>query len=125
MSDDLYDIGLRTRMEVLGRDYVERALDQAGEFERPFQEFATTYCWGAGWGRADLSRRDRSLVTVALLTALNRQHELRTHLRAALGNGVTKTELRELLMHVAIYAGVPAGVEGFRTATTLFADEAL
>lgn len=122
MTDDLYERGLQVRKEVLGADYVQRALDSADECNRPFQEMITAFCWGATWGREGLPRKLRSMLNLAMLTALNRPHELKTHLRAALGNGCTKEEIREVLMQATAYAGVPAGVDAFRVASQLFAE---
>jgi len=114
---DLFEQGLEIRREVLGADYVHRALDQADSFNLPFQHFLTEWCWGACWGRPGLSRDIRSMLNIAMLAVLNRQDELKTHIRAAFGNGVTEDQIREVLIQVAVYAGVPAAVEAFRTAT--------
>jgi 4-carboxymuconolactone decarboxylase len=116
-SSTLFEQGLEIRRDVLGADYVHRALDQADSFNMPFQHFLTEWCWGACWGRAGLSRDVRSMLNIAILAVLNRQDELKTHVRAALGNGVSEDQIREILIHVAVYAGVPAAVEAFRTAT--------
>lgn len=112
----LFDKGLKIRKEVVGEEYVQRALDNAGEFGRDFQELVTEYCWGASWGREALSRRDRSLLNIAILGTLGRNAELALHLRGAVRNGVTPDEIRDALIQLAIYAGVPAGVESFRIA---------
>ncbi|ESX84585.1 carboxymuconolactone decarboxylase family protein [Mesorhizobium sp. LNJC405B00] len=112
----LFDKGLKIRKEVVGADYVQRAFDKAGEFGREFQELVTEYCWGASWGREALSRRDRSLLNIVMLGMLGRNAELALHLRGALRNGVTPDEIRDALFQLAIYAGVPAGVESFRIA---------
>lgn len=122
MSQDTFDKGLRTRTMVLGQEYVDRAVKTADDFNRPFQDLVTEYCWGAVWGRDELPHKARSMVTVAMIAVLNRPHELRTHIRAALTNGVTRDELREILMQVAIYAGVPAAVDSFRIARETFAE---
>lgn len=116
MSHGNFEKGLQVRKEVLGADYVETSLRSADDFNRPFQELVTEYCWGAVWGREQLPRKTRSLLNLAMLGALNRSHELRLHIRGALNNGVTKEEIREVFMQLAIYAGVPAGVEAFRVA---------
>lgn len=113
----LFELGLEIRREVLGADYVHGALDQADSFNLPFQHFLTEWCWGACWGRPGLSRDIRSMLNIAMLAVLNRQDELKTHIRAAFGNGVTEDQIREVLIQVAVYAGVPAAVEAFRTAT--------
>ncbi|SIT53720.1 conserved hypothetical protein [Mesorhizobium prunaredense] len=112
----LFDKGLQIRKDVVGEDYVQRAFDKAGEFGRDFQELVTEYCWGASWGRDALSRRDRSLLNIVILGTLGRNEELALHLRGALRNGVTSDEIRDALIQLAIYAGVPAGVESFRIA---------
>ncbi len=113
---DLFERGLAVRKEVLGSDYVEKSLAQADEFSRPLQELVTEYCWGAIWTREGLPRRTRSLLNIAMLASLNRQHELKLHVMGALRNGCTEAEIQETLLQVTIYAGVPAGVEAFRTA---------
>lgn len=110
-------LGRRIRSEVLGEDTVRRRLDEADAFNRDFQELLTEFCWGAGWGRGGLSRRDRSLLNLGMLSALNRPDEFALHVRAAIGNGVTRDELKDALIQVGIYCGVPAGVEAFRIAT--------
>jgi 4-carboxymuconolactone decarboxylase len=117
MSDDgRMQEGLRVRSEVLGADHVQASLEGATEFSRPMQELATEYCWGAVWSRPGLERRDRSLINLAMLTALNRSHELRVHVRGAVANGCTRLEIRETLLQAAVYCGVPAGMEAFRVA---------
>jgi 4-carboxymuconolactone decarboxylase len=109
--------GRRIRSEVLGEAAVRKRLDEADSFNRDFQELVTEYCWGAGWGRTALSRRDRSLMNLGMLSALNRPDEFALHVRAAIGNGVTREELKDALIQVAIYCGIPAGVEAFRVAS--------
>jgi 4-carboxymuconolactone decarboxylase len=121
MSSKRFDEGLKIRKEVLGEEYVERVLDNADEFSMPFQEILTEYCWGAAWGGDALSRRDRSLLNLVMLGALNRQEEFKLHLRGALTNGCTRDEIQAALIQLAVYAGVPAGVEAFRTAREVFA----
>ncbi|MEU4650228.1 4-carboxymuconolactone decarboxylase [Nocardia fluminea] len=113
---ELYDAGLRVRREVVGPEYVARALAARNEFTGPLQDLVTEYCWGAVWTRPGLDRRTRSLVTLGMLAALNRSHELATHVRAALTNGATPEEIREALLQTMVYAGVPAAVEAFRVA---------
>ena len=103
-----YHKGLETRREVLGREHVDRAQANLTEFNAPFQEFITRYAWGEIWERAGLTRRERSLITLAMLVALNREPEFRMHIRAALNNGVTTDEIREVLIHAGIYCGLPA-----------------
>lgn len=113
---ETYDAGLQTRKEVLGAAHVERSLGQVTEFSRPIQELVTEYCWGVVWNRDGLDRRTRSLLNLAMLTALNRSHELGVHVRGAIRNGVTIGEIQETLMQAAIYVGVPAALESFRVA---------
>ena len=103
-----YQKGLETRREVLGKEHVDRAQANLTEFNAPFQEFITRYAWGEIWERAGLTRRERSLITLAMLVALNREPEFRMHIRAALNNGVTTEEIREVLIHAGIYCGLPA-----------------
>jgi 4-carboxymuconolactone decarboxylase len=122
MTDSLFERGLAARKAVLGSDYVEKSLAQADEFSRPLQELVTEYCWGAVWGRDGLPRKTRSLLNLAMLTALNRQHELKLHVMGALRNGCTQAEIQEALLQATIYAGVPAGVEAFRTARAAIAE---
>ena len=111
-----YERGLEVRREVLGADHVDRSLQNASEFTRPMQELVTEYCWGAVWSRDGLDRRTRSLLNLAMLTALNRGHELAVHVRGAITNGCTKDEIRETLLQAAVYCGMPAGLESFRVA---------
>src|SRR5213080_2935977 len=122
MADDMYDKGLEIRRAVVGADYVEKALSEADDFSRPLQDLLTEYCWGAVWGREELPRKTRSMLNLAMIPILNRPNELRTHIKGALVNGVTKDEIREIFMQVAIYAGVPAGVDSFRIAREVFAE---
>lgn len=114
-----YEAGLKVRREVLGAEYVDNSIANATDFTRPMQELTTEYCWGAVWSRPGLERRDRSLINLAMIAALNRQHELTLHVRGALANGVTVDEIREVLLQVAIYCGVPAGIDSFRTASAV------
>ncbi len=123
MSDDLYSTGMKVRREVLGDAYVDNAIQNADEFNRDFQNLVTEYCWGAVWGQETLSRKQRSLNNLCLLSALNRPHELETHVRGALRNGCTVYEIRETLLQVTIYAGVPAGVDAFRIARKVLSEE--
>ena len=122
MNPDLFDQGLKTRREVLGADYVDAAIANADDFNRPLQDMVTQYAWGDVWNRPGLSRRDRSLLNLAMLTALNRPHELKLHVRGALTNGVSKDEIREVFLQTAIYCGVPAAIDSFRTAREVFKD---
>jgi 4-carboxymuconolactone decarboxylase len=114
--DSQYDKGLATRKQVMGEDYVAAAFANATDFTRPIQDHITRAAWGDAWQREGLDRRTRSLVTVAMLTALGKQHELKGHVRAALNNGASVQELQEVLLHATIYCGVPAAVDAFRTA---------
>lgn len=113
---ETYEAGLQVRRDVLGAAHVDRSLGQVTEFARPIQELVTEYCWGAVWTRPGLDRRTRSLLNLAMLSALNRGHELGVHVRGAIRNGVTPEEIQEALMQVAIYVGVPASLESFRIA---------
>ena len=123
---ELYDRGLEIRREVLGREYVDAALESAGELGRPLQELVTEFCWGALWGRPGLERKTRSLLNIGLLSALNRPHELQLHTRGALRNGCSEEEIVEVVLQVAVYCGVPAGVDAMRNvraAIAAYADE--
>lgn len=124
MTEDTYDKGLRIRKEVLGEAYVDRALAAADDFSLDFQRLVTSFCWGESWGREDspLSRRDRSLMNLVMLGCLNRGEEFKLHVKGALTNGVSRDEIRDALIHLTIYAGVPAGVEAFRLARQAFAE---
>lgn len=117
-----YQAGLELRRRTLGEAYVQKALDSATDFTRPFQQFVTEFAWGAVWDRPGLSLHSRSLVTVAILAALNQEDELRLHLQAALRNGCELDELREVLFHVGLYAGLPAAVTAFKIAQQVLND---
>ena len=114
--DERFRAGLEVRKQVLGAEHVERSLENASEFTRAMQELVTEYCWGGVWTRPGLDRRTRSLLNLAMLTALGWGHELEVHVRGALTNGATEDEIRETLLQAAVYAGVPAGMEAFRRA---------
>lgn len=122
MSEDMFERGLAIRKEVLGAEYVEKSLDAADDFNRDFQKLVTEYCWGAGWGRSALTRRDKSLLNLVMLGTLNRSSEFKLHLMGALTNGCSREEIKDTLMQLAIYAGIPAGVEAFRLAREVFAE---
>jgi 4-carboxymuconolactone decarboxylase len=122
MNDELFETGLAIRREVLGAEYVDANLATADDFNRDFQRIVTEYCWGAAWGRDALTRRDRSLLNLAMLGALNRPAEFKVHLRGALTNGCTREEIADTLIQLTVYAGVPAGVEAFRMARAVFAE---
>jgi 4-carboxymuconolactone decarboxylase len=115
-DDELYEAGLKVRREVLGADYVDRSLAQAGAFLVPFQRMATEWCWGAAWTRPGLDRRARSLMNLAMLTALGKPTELKLHVKGALANGLSVEEIQEALLHATVYCGIPAGLEAFRAA---------
>ncbi len=116
MSKEVFDRGFGIRKKVLGAEFVEKSFASADEFNKPMQELVTEYCWGAVWGREELPHKTRSMLNIAMLSCLNRTHELKMHVKGAIRNGVTREEIREILMQVAIYAGVPAGVDSFRVA---------
>jgi 4-carboxymuconolactone decarboxylase len=122
MNDDLYETGLAIRREVLGPEYVDAALAAADDFSSDFQRLVTEYCWGASWGRKALSRRDRSLLNLVMLGVLGREAEFKLHLRGAIRNGCTRDEIQDALIQLTIYAGVPVGVEAFRSARAVFAE---
>ncbi|HWG80310.1 MAG TPA: 4-carboxymuconolactone decarboxylase [Stellaceae bacterium] len=120
MNKEMYEKGLSVRREVLGADYVDNAIRSADDFNRPLQELVTEYCWGAVWGRPGLPKKTRSMLNLAMLTALGRPHELKLHVKGALKNGVTREEIMEVLLQTGIYCGVPAAVDAFRTAREAF-----
>jgi 4-carboxymuconolactone decarboxylase len=122
---ELYERGLGIRKEVLGAEHVERSLGSANGFTRPLQEFVTEAGWGAIWGREGLERKTRSLVNIAMLTALNRQTELAVHVRGAIRNGCSVEEIREVLLQSAAYCGMPAALEATRTAAAALADNGI
>lgn len=122
MIKELFDKGLEIRKAVLGKAYVEKALANADEFSMPLQEMTTEACWGYIWGRPGLPRRDRSVVNLAMISVLNRPNELKIHVKAALRNGVTKTEISEIFLQVGCYAGIPAAVDSFRIAKEAIAE---
>jgi len=121
--NDSYAKGLEVRRQVMGDDFVDRALAGASDFSQPLQDFITAHAWGSVWCRPGLDLKLRSLITVAMLTALGRQHELRGHLRGALNNGASIEEIREVLLHAAVYCGVPLAADAFRTAEVLYSGE--
>jgi len=116
MSEERFERGLSKRRRVLGDDYVNQSMQNADAFTQPLQELVTEYCWGNVWQREGLSDRDRSLINLAMITALNRPHELRLHVRGAINNGLSVDEIREVLLQTAIYCGVPAAIDAFRQA---------
>jgi 4-carboxymuconolactone decarboxylase len=123
VSSDPYEEGLKIRKAVLGDEYVNRVLANVNSFNAPLQRLVTEYCWGKVWGRPGLDRKQRSLLNLAMITVLNRPHELKAHVRGALTNGVTPAEIREVFLQVMIYAGVPAAVDSFRVASEVFAED--
>jgi len=123
MSDDTYERGMKVRREVLGDAHVDRAIENTSEFTEPFQDFITRTAWGSVWTREELDRRTRSCITLAVLTALGRENEIALHVRAARTNGLTPEEICEVLMHTAVYAGVPAANAAFAIAQRVLAEE--
>ena len=124
MSDPVHEAGMKVRREVLGDAHVDRAVESTTEFTAPFQELITRYAWGSVWARDGLDRRTRSSITLALLAALGREGELAMHVRAARTNGLSAEEISEVLLHTAVYAGVPAANAAFAIAQRVIADEA-
>ena len=122
MASELFDKGMVIRKEVLGEEYVERSIKGADEFALTMQEFATEVAWGKIWTRPGLPRKTRSLLNIGLLVALNRPHELKLHIKSSFKNGVTKDEIKEVLLQIAAYVGVPAGIDGYRLAREAFAE---
>ena len=120
INKEAFDKGLQTRREVLGADYVDNAIKNADDFNMPMQDLVTEYCWNEIWNRPGLDRKTRSIINLAMLTALNRPHELKLHVRGAINNGLTKEEIREVFMQTAIYCGVPAAIDSFRNAKEMF-----
>lgn len=120
MNQDAFEKGLKTRREVLGAEYVDNSIRNADDFNRPMQELVTEYCWNEVWNRPGLDRRTRSFLNLAMITALNRPHELKLHVRGAINNGLTRDEIREVFLQAAIYCGVPAGIDAFRVAKEAF-----
>ena len=120
MDKKTYERGLEIRKSVLGAEFVEKSISNADDFNLPMQELVTEYCWGAVWGREELPKKTRSMLNLAMISALNRPHELKMHIKGALRNGVSKEEIREVFLQVAIYCGVPAAVDSFRIAKQAF-----
>ncbi|HEY1777935.1 MAG TPA: 4-carboxymuconolactone decarboxylase [Solirubrobacteraceae bacterium] len=124
MNDEIYEEGMEVRRAVLGDEHVDRAIERTSEFTAPFQDFITRYAWGSIWSREQLDRRTRSAITLAALTALGREHELAMHVRAALRNGLTPTEIGEVLLHTSVYAGVPVANRAFAIADEVLREAA-
>ena len=122
MVSDQYEAGLKERTEGLGPEYVERAVAGADNFNRDFQQIVTEYCWGGTWGRGVLERKNRSVLNLGMLAALGKSHEFKLHFRGAINNGLTLEELREVLIQIAVYCGIPVGVEAFRNAREVLED---
>ena len=122
MDKKTYDEGLAVRRAVLGAEYVDKSVRSADEFTKPMQDLVTEYCWGAVWTRPELDRRTRSFLNLAMLTALNRPHEIKLHVLGALNNGLTRVEIREVFLQSAIYCGVPAALDAMRVAKEVFAE---
>jgi 4-carboxymuconolactone decarboxylase len=122
MSNDKFEEGLAVRREVLGDQYVDAALASADEFNLPMQKLVTEYCWGEIWTREGLPRKTRSMLNLAMITALNRPHELKAHVRGAIRNGCSKEDIQEVFLQAAIYCGVPAAIDSFRTARATFTE---
>jgi 4-carboxymuconolactone decarboxylase len=122
LDHETYRRGLEIRSTVLGQAYVNEALAKADDFTKPLQDLLTEYCWGAVWGRDGLPLKTRSMLNLGMISVLNRPNELRTHIKAALTNGVSRDEIREIFLQVAIYAGMPAAVDSFRIADDAFAE---
>ncbi len=123
-NSPLFAKGLAVRREVLGADYVDKSLAVSDDFMMAFQKLTTEYCWGEVWSRPGLPRKTRSMLNLAMLTALNRPAELKLHLRGALANGVTIEEIKEIFLQTAIYCGIPAALESFKTAREVFKERA-
>lgn len=116
MDREQLERGLKIRREVLGDEYVDRALNNVDDFNSDFQDILNDYCWGGTWGRGVLSKQQRSILNLGMLAALGRSHEFGLHFRGAINNGLTQEELKEVLIQIAVYCGIPAGVESFRIA---------
>ena len=119
---EMFEKGLAIRSSVLGKEYVDKSINSADSFNQPMQELVTEYCWGRVWGRDGLDRKTRSFLNLAMLSALNRPHEIKVHVRGAINNGLTREEICEVFLQVAIYCGVPAAVDSFRIAKEVFAE---
>ncbi|HEY2528524.1 MAG TPA: carboxymuconolactone decarboxylase family protein [Xanthobacteraceae bacterium] len=122
MDQDVYEIGLQQRRKVLGEAYVDRALANVDDFNRDFQRIVTQYCWGEAWGDETLKPRERSILNLGMIAALGKMEEFATHVRGALTNGLTPNEIRAVLTQIAVYCGVPVGVDCFRVARPIIAE---
>lgn len=119
---ELFDEGLNLRREVLGAEYVDGSMERANDFMMEFQHITTEWCWGYAWGRDTLDRKTRSMLNLAMLTALNRAAEIKLHVRGAVNNGVSVEEIRETLLHATVYCGIPAGLDAFKAANDVLKD---
>ena len=122
MNSELFEKGMAVRRVVVGDKAVDQAIADADDFSMPMQELVTEFCWGSVWTRPDLDRRSRSILNIGVLAALNRPDELAGHIRGAVNNGLSKAEIRECLLQVAVYVGMPAGLGAFKVARQVFAD---
>ena len=118
----LFEAGLKVRREVLGAEYVDKSIANANDFMMAFQHITTEWCWGYGWDRPGLDRKTRSLLNLAMLTALNRAPEIKLHVKGALNNGVSVDEIKEVLLHATIYCGIPAGLDAFKAANEVLVE---
>jgi len=119
-TTEKFERGLKTRRAVLGDEYVDRSLAQADDFNWPLQQLTTEFCWDEIWNRPGLDRRSRSILNLGMISALNRPHELKVHVRGAINNGLTKAEVQEIFLQVAVYCGMPAALDSFRIAKEVF-----
>lgn len=119
-TTEKFERGLKTRRAVLGDEYVDRSLAQADDFNWPLQQLTTEFCWDEIWNRPGLNRRSRSILNLGMISALNRPHELKVHVRGAINNGLTKAEVQEIFLQVAVYCGMPAALDSFRIAKEVF-----
>ena len=122
MNKEAFEKGLKTRREVLGAEYVDNSIQNADAFNMPMQELVTEYCWNEIWNRPGLDRRTRSIINLSMITALNRPHELKLHVRGAINNGLSKEDIQEVFLQAAIYCGVPAAIDSFRCAKEVFTE---
>ena len=122
MNKEAFEKGLKTRREVLGAEYVDNSIQNADAFNMPMQELVTEYCWNEIWNRPRLDRRTRSIINLSMITALNRPHELKLHVRGAINNGLSKEDIQEVFLQAAIYCGVPAAIDSFRCAKEVFTE---
>lgn len=122
-TEKLFEEGLQVRREVLGAEYVDGGIAKANDFMMAFQHITTEWCWGYAWTRDGLDRKTRSMLNLAMLTALNRPNEIKLHTKGALANGVTPDEIKEILLHATVYCGIPAGLDAFKVANQVLEEE--